>query len=187
MALQLNGLSIAILAANGFDENQVTEIQRELTKAKGTSKIVAPENGVVNGWQNDNWGHYFPVGAPINEALGSDYDALIIPGGERAVLKLKSNPHSRRIINHFLEAGKPIAAIGAGVSLLALSPMIADYEISASAETRAELTEAKADIVEEPQSLDRHVLTATGSDLSTWVSETMALFGRALEDQQVAA
>src|SRR5579871_3980158 len=99
MTAMLAGKSIAILAANGFDENQMTEIQRALTTVKAKFKTVAPENGVVNGWQKDHWGHYFPVEAPIGEALGSDYDMLVIPGGERGIAKLKTNPHTRRIVN----------------------------------------------------------------------------------------
>ena len=115
MTLTLAGKKIAVLVANGFDENQMAEIQRALTKAKAVIKTIAPEQGVVNGWQGEGWGHYFPVDVQINEALGSDFDMLVVPGGERGAEKLKGSLHTRRIIGHFLEAGKPIAAIGAGV------------------------------------------------------------------------
>ncbi len=176
MSNTLAGKSIAILAANGFDENQMTEIQRALTTAKAKFKTVAPENGVVNGWQNNHWGHYFPVDAPIGEALGSDYDALVIPGGERAIAKLKTNLHARRIVNHFLEAEKPIAAIGAGVSLLALSPKAANLLVSAPAECHDELKAVGAIPSEDPQELSGVVLTSDGTDRAAWVTEAMALF-----------
>ena len=87
MSLTLAGKNVAILAANGFDENQMTEIQRALTKAKVTIRTISPEQGVVNGWQGDGWGHYFPVDVQINAALGSDFDMLVLPGGERSVKK----------------------------------------------------------------------------------------------------
>jgi protease I len=186
MTASLAGKSIAILAANGFDENQMTEIQRALTTVKAKFKTVAPENGVVNGWQKDHWGHYFPVDVQIGEALGSDFDFLVIPGGERAMAKLKTNPHTRRIVNHFLEAGKPVAAISAGVSLLALSPRIAGATIAASAETQEDLKNAGAEISAEAQEISGKILTANGEDNAAWVAQALALFGEAEPELQAA-
>jgi protease I len=188
MTASLAGKSIAILAANGFDENQMTEIQRALTGVKAKFQTVAPENGVVNGWQKDHWGHYFPVDANINEALGSDYDFLVIPGGERAIAKLKTNLHTRRIVNHFLEAGKPIAAIGAGVALLALSPKISGVLVTAPVEFHAELSAAGANISEDNQEVSGVILTASGAaeDNAAWVAQAMELFGEAELELQAA-
>ena len=187
MTTSLAGKSIAILAANGFDENQMTEIQRALTTLKAKFKTVAPENGVVNGWQKDHWGHYFPVEAPISEALGSDYDFLVIPGGERAIAKLKNNLHARRIVNHFLEAQKPIAAIGAGVALLALSPLCAKILVAAPAEFHEELKAAGAMISEDQQEVSGMILTSNGAENNAeWVAQAIELFSSA-EDQLQAA
>jgi len=186
MTASLAGKSIAILAANGFDENQMTEIQRALTTVKAKFKTVAPENGVVNGWQKDHWGHYFPVDVQIGEAMGSDFDFLVIPGGERAMTKLKANPHTRRIVNHFLEAGKPIAAIAAGVSLLALSPKIIGVTVAAPAEMQEELKVAGAEISEATQEVSGKVLTANGEDNAAWVAQALTLFGEAEPELQAA-
>ena len=186
MSSTLAGKMIAILAANGFDENQMTEIQRALTGLKAKFKTVAPENGVVNGWQGDHWGHYFPVDANISEALGSDYDFLVIPGGERAMAKLKTNLHAKRIINHFLEAGKPIAATGAGVSLLALSGKIAGVAVAAPAEFHEALKAAGAVVSEETMEVSDNVLTSDGADNAAWVAQAMALFDGTEAELQAA-
>lgn len=166
---------VCILVANGFAENQVTEIQRALTKAKTSFKIVAPEQGLVNGWQGNGWGHYFTVDSQIGSTMGSDYDALIVIGGERAIAKLKTNLHTRRIINHFLEAEKPVSAIAEGVTLLALTPKAAGLTVAAPAESEAELTAAHMERSSEAQHQDRHVLTATAGQLEGWVEASMAL------------
>lgn len=175
MTSQLTGKTIAILVANGFDENQMTEIQRALIKVKAIIKTIAPENGVVNGWQGAGWGHYFPIDGQIGETLGSDYDMLVLPGGERATAKLKGNPHTRRIINHFIDAEKPIAAIGAGVGLLALADGIKNHEIVASTELQTEMKAKGADIIDEQLHLDGTLLTSTGDDLQAWVAAAMEL------------
>jgi protease I len=186
MTSTLAGKSIAILAANGFDENQMTEIQRALTAVKAKFKTVAPEQGVVNGWQKDHWGHYFSVDAPIGEALGSDFNFLVIPGGERAIAKLKTNLHARRIVNHFLEADKPIAAIGAGVALLALSPKIMGVTVSAPADIHEELKVAGALIGEDNQEICGVVLTSNGDDNAAWVAQAMELFSETEQELQAA-
>jgi protease I len=186
MTVSLAGKSIAILAANGFDENQMTEIQRALTTVKAKFKTIAPEQGVVNGWQKDHWGHYFPVDANISEALGSDFDFLVIPGGERAMTKLKANLHTRRIINHFLEAGKPIAAIGAGVSLLSLSARIAGVAVAAPIDVQEELKAAGAVISEDAQEVSEMVLTSNGEDNAIWVAQALELFGEVQAELQAA-
>lgn len=186
MSSLLAGKTIAILVANGFDENQMTEIQRALIKVKATIKTVAPEQGVVNGWQGAGWGHYFPVDSQIGETLGSDFDMLVLPGGERAMAKLKGNLHTRRIINHFFDAEKPIAAIGAGVGLLALANGVKDHEVAAPADMQPDLKNAGAMVSAEPMHIDGMVLTANGDDIMAWVEAAMNLSPEA-ETSQVAA
>ncbi len=187
MSATLASKNIAILAANGFDEKHMTAMQRALTKAKAPHKIVAPEQGLVNGWQDNAWGHYFTVDAPISTALGSDYDALVIVGGERGIAKLKANPHARRIINHFLEADKPIAAIGAGVSLLALSGKSAGRTVSANSAFEAELKAANIEISAEAQVSNGSILSSNGTDIDAWVGAALTLFDQTETLEQVAA
>ena len=179
MPLNLADKNIAILASDGFDEHQMTEIQRALTKARAHIKIVAPEAGIVNGWQGEGWGHHFHVDAPISEALGSDFDMLVLPGGARSTEKLRQNPHTRRIVNHFLEANKPVAAIGTSVGLLALGGKISGRTVAAPAESQDELKNAGALIGEAAQEIDGNLLTATGEDLENWVKEAIEFFADA--------
>jgi protease I len=186
MNFSLTGKNIALLVANGFDETQVTEIQRALTKLKANLKIIAPEQGVVNGWQGDGWGHHFPVNVPINDALGSDFDILVLPGGEHAIAKLKTNLHTRRIINHFMDSKKLIAAIGAGVSLLALSPRISARTVSVPEAWLADLIPAGAQISKDPQCIDGHILSADGSDTLAWVAEALRFFDNSEVMQEAA-
>lgn len=189
MTMSLADKSIAILAAGGFDENHMTAIQRTLTKEKASYKVIAPEQGLVNGWQDNAWGHYFTVDVTIGSALGSDYDALILLGGERGVEKLKGNLHTRRIVNHFLEAGKPIAAVERGVSLLALSPKSAGRTVSANDDLVTELEAAQMEVSDDDMTTDGVVLTSKGGDLDAWASAALVLIEATdpFADEQVAA
>jgi protease I len=186
MQTNLIDKNVAILAADGFDEEQMTEIQRALTKVRAHIKIIAAEQGVVNGWHGDGWGHHFHVDAPIGEALGSDFDLLVLPGGTRSADKLKQNLHTRRIINHFLDANKPIAAIGAGVGLLALGTTLADRIVAAPAEAETDLKNAGAAIGENSEEVDGNLLTANGEDLAAWVEQTLEFFAQAEQTRAAA-
>jgi len=181
---------IAILVANGFDENHITAVQRAMTQAGIGYRIIAPEQGLVNGWQGSNWGHYFTVDEMVGAAMGSDYDFLILPGGDRAIAKLKTNPHTRRILNHFLEAEKLVAAIGAGVSLLALSPKSAGLSVVSDPAFVQELKDAQIERAEGEVCLDRYVLTSDGTTVEPWIGalmERISLYEPILEAEVEAA
>lgn len=116
----LAGLKVALLIANGFTENEFAEIQRTLLKQGAVLKTISTEKTLANGWMDNAWGHYFPVDQHIGDTLASDFDAMILVGGERSVQKLAQNPHTKRILKHFFDAEKPLAAINEAESLLAL-------------------------------------------------------------------
>lgn len=156
----LSGKRICILVASGFAEEQFSQIQKMLTKSGAVLKTVAPENGLVHGWFENSWGHYFPVDVQLAEAMGSDFDRLIIIGGSRAVEKLKINLHTRRIIRNFFEACKPVIAIEEGIDLLTLCEQnLQGLEMSVSPAQLEAVKAAGAVIAEAPVTIDSHLLT----------------------------
>src|ERR671923_812709 len=62
-------------------------------------------------------GHNFTLNATFAEVRPEDYDALVLPGG-RAPEYLRLNDDVLRLVRHFAQAGKPIAAICHGVQIL---------------------------------------------------------------------
>ena len=56
-------------------------------------------------------GHQLTLNATFEEVKPERYDALVIPGG-RAPEYLRLNEQVLRLVRHFAEASKPIAAIG---------------------------------------------------------------------------
>lgn len=180
------GNNVVIIAASGSDEDHLTEIQRTLAKAKIPYKTVATESGLVNGWKGNGWGHYFAVDAQIANTLGSDFDALVIVGGERGVAKLKGNLHTRRIVNHFLEARKPISAISDGVVLLTLSEKSAGHEVSAPAGIREEIIAAGMKVSSESLCTDGNIFSADGGDVKGWAEATAEFFSMNMEMEKAA-
>lgn len=118
MSKFLSGTKIAILAANGFNQNDFTQTQRALLTAGATLKVVSPDQGLVNGWEGASWGHHFAVDQVLSTALGADFDMLVVPGGERSINKLKTTAHTRRFISSFMAANKSIVMFNDAADLL---------------------------------------------------------------------
>jgi len=51
MSDELAGKKVAILAANGFEQVELTECKKALEQAGVTVSIVSPEAGKVKGWK----------------------------------------------------------------------------------------------------------------------------------------
>jgi len=184
----LAGKNVAILVANGFEELEMTEPQRALLKLGANLKIISPEQGLVNGWHGVAWGHYFPVDKQVGDVLAADFDLLLLPGGERSVAKLAGNPHTRRILGSFMDAGKGVAAIGTGVSLLAVAQKAKGRTIAAPESVAATLEGEGAKLSEEAVATDRFLVTAKGQDHLTDFIETMTkVFVQAVEQRRQAA
>ena len=75
-------------------------------------------------------GHNFALNATFAEIKAEDYDALVIPGG-RAPEYIRLNPEVIRIVQHFAEANKPIAAICHGAQVLAAAGVLKGRECTA--------------------------------------------------------
>lgn len=154
----LAGKKIAVLVANGFEETHMTDCQKALIAVGAQVKLVSPELNLVNGWHETAWGHFFPVDVPIANALASDYDALLVPGGFRGLERLRKNPHTNRIVKGFVDAGKPTAMVGHAQMLLADVERLEGRTVAAGEEVAEGL--AAATIAEDEVVVDKALLTA---------------------------
>src|SRR5215472_11571617 len=75
-------------------------------------------------------GHNFALNATFAEVRPEAYDALVIPGG-RAPEYLRLNEDVVRIVRHFAETNKPIAAICHGAQVLAAAGVLKGRSCSA--------------------------------------------------------
>ena len=180
--------SIAILAANGFEETDMTEPQRALLAAGATVKLVSAEQALVNGWHGESWGHYFPVDVQISNALAADFDALIVPGGQRSIQKLLGTPHTQRLLKGFVDGEKPVALLGAAITLLAAADRAKSRKLAADETTAEELGNAGAETLDQPLVVDGALITARG-DASTLQlkEEILRVFSERLGDMAEAA
>ena len=111
MAHDLTGKRVAILIANGFEQEEMTRPRRALHDAGATTYIVSPEADKVRGWDHTDWGESFSVDVPLDQANPNDYDALLLPGGVMNPDNMRRNPHAQAFVRAFFDARKPVAVI----------------------------------------------------------------------------
>lgn len=107
-------------------------------------------------------GHHFTLNASFAEVDPSQYDALLIAGG-RAPEYLRLNEQLLKLVQHFSEADKPIAAICHGAQILAAADVIRGKQVSAYPACAPEVRLAGADYVDvavEDVTVDDKLVTA---------------------------
>jgi len=181
MAKTLQSMKIAVLMANGFNEQDFLTIQKAMIEQGASLRIVSTDSGLVNGWDGKGWGHNFAVDAQLNTALGIDFDALIIPGGQRSHDKLKLTAHSRRFIGSFIAAMKPVVAMGDAVQLLAFTDHVSGKTVSGTEAKKGVAEAAGAQWVATGPAMDGTVMSGDTEDGSreAFVSAAISMMGEA--------
>jgi protease I len=111
MASKLSGKKVAILAADGFEEVELTKPKRALDDAGAKTTVVSLKPGKIQGMNHADKGETVAVDQTLAEAKPQDFDALLIPGGLMNPDVLRSNDDALEFVRHFFREGKPVAAI----------------------------------------------------------------------------
>jgi protease I len=111
MERELEGMRIAILVENGFEEVELYEPRAALDAAGAVTQVVSPVEGKVRGWKHTEWGGDLPVDVALEHANPDEFDALMLPGGVMNPDRLRMNPKAVDFVRAIWDAGKPIAAI----------------------------------------------------------------------------
>lgn len=111
--LNLNGLRVAILATDDFEQVELVEPKKALDQAGASTKIISPQpkNGQVVGFNHDTKGDTFKVDLPLEQANATDFDAVLLPGGALNADNLRVNQQAQDFVRQLDRAGKPVAFI----------------------------------------------------------------------------
>lgn len=129
-------------------------------------------------------GHNFTLNAEFDAIHAEDYDALVIPGG-RAPEYLRLNPKVIAAVQHFANAGKPIAAICHGAQLLAAAGVLFGRSCSAYPACAPEVKAAGgsyADIPVDKAHVDGNLVTAPAWPAHPdWLAKFLAVLGTRID------
>ncbi len=111
MQNNLDGMKVAIIVTDNFEQVEMTEPRKALDHAGAETILIAPENDRVRGFQHDKAGETFVVDMQLEEADPNDFDALMLPGGALNADKLRVNKKALDFVQQMERDNKPIAFI----------------------------------------------------------------------------
>jgi protease I len=160
MARNIQGKKVAVLTENGFEEVELTSPKKVLEEAGAIVHIISPQTDKVKAWDHDHWSIELPVDVSLNEANPEDYDALLLPGGVLNPDQLRTNQEAVRFAQHFLEQGKPLAAICHGPQLLIETGMLNGREMTSYHSVQTDIKNAGAIWVDKEVVVDNGLVTS---------------------------
>ena len=163
MSKTLLGVKIAVLVANGFCEQDLTETQRSLLKTGANIRIISMDQGLVNSWNGGAWGLHYAADSALSAALSADYSMLIIPGGQRSVEKLKLTAHTTRFIRGFIDTHKPVVAFDDALDLLAFCEKIGGKTVTGPDALKPVVETSGATWLDAPYAVDGDLITGGAS------------------------
>jgi catalase len=113
---------VALLVADGVDDESLTGIQQTLTGEGAVVKVIAPHGGTVK----TAGGQDVKVDFTFLTASSVLFDAVFVPDGAESVTALQAEPKAVHWINEAYNHCKAIGASGAGANLLCASALGAE-------------------------------------------------------------
>ncbi len=156
----LSNKKVAILVADGFEQQELTAPREALDAAGAETMIVSPVDGQVEGWNHFDKGEKFDVDVHLADANSDDFDALLLPGGVANPDQLRMKPEAVSFIKDFFDAGKPVAVICHGPWTLIEAGVVAGRRMTSWPSVKTDLINAGADWVDEEVVVDNGLISS---------------------------
>lgn len=151
---------ILIMATDGFEESELFG-PRAILKQRGAEIVLAsPSPTPIQATVRDDPGRTIKPDMTIAEARAQDFDALVLPGGVINPDALRTNRFAVQLVQAFVEARKPVAAICHGPWLLVEADVLKGREATGWKSIRTDLRNAGATLSEERVVSDGKIVTA---------------------------
>jgi protease I len=160
----LDGMKVAILVADGFEQVEMTEPRKALDQAGAATAIVSPMQGQVQGWNHFDKAERFNVDVPLKQANADDFDALLLPGGVANPDQLRMIPEAVEFVRSFFDDGKPVAVICHGPWTLIDAGVVKGRKITSWPSLRADLSNAGAKWVDQEVVADQGLVSSRKPD-----------------------
>jgi protease I len=176
----LNGLRVAILVTDGFEQVELTEPRDALDQAGAETRVVSPKDREVRGWNLTDWGQALPVDLKLDQARPEEFDALLLPGGVMNPDALRMLPQAVEFVRAFFDAGKPVAAICHGPWTIIETGYADGRSMTSWPSLRTDLRNAGANWTDREAVVDGNLVTSRKpDDIPAFNRELLKLFAEA--------
>lgn len=158
--MDIKGKKIAILATNGFEQAELEVPRDRLMKAGATVEVVSIAAGEIKGWDKKDWGRAVKVDKTLDQALPSDYDAVVLPGGQINPDLLRVEPKALKFIKDIFDEKKIVAAVCHAPWLLVETGIAKGRKMTSYKSIKTDVTNAGARWEDAEVVVDQGIITS---------------------------
>ncbi|WP_406813763.1 type 1 glutamine amidotransferase domain-containing protein [Mycobacterium sp. M23085] len=181
MSNELQGKTIAILAADGVEKVELEQPRSALQEAGAQVQLLSLKDGEIQARNHDlEPAGTFAVDRKVSEASVGEFDGLVLPGGTVNPDKLRLDSSAVSFVRDFVKSGKPVAAICHGPWTLVEAGVAAGRTLTSYPSIRTDLRNAGAHVVDEEVVVDGNLISSRSpSDLKAFCATIVKQFAHA--------
>ena len=164
MANELKDKKIAFLAADMFEEVELTKPWEALEEAGADLELLSLKDGEIQGFNHYDKAGSFKVDKTVEEASASDYDGLVLPGGVGNPDNLRQDENAVRFVREFFEQGKPVGAICHGPWTLVEAGVVRGRTLTSFPSIQTDIRNAGGNWVDAEVHVDQGLVTSRKPD-----------------------
>ncbi|OMB89308.1 peptidase C56 [Mycobacterium colombiense] len=178
MSNELQGKTIAILAADGVEKVELEQPRAALQDAGAQVQLLSLKDGEIQARNHDlEPAGTFAVDRKVSDASVDEYDGLVLPGGTVNPDKLRMDSSAVSFVRDFVGSGKPVAAICHGPWTLAEAGVAVGRTLTSYPSIRTDLRNAGAHVVDEEVVVDGNLISSRSpSDLPAFCAAILKQF-----------
>ncbi len=164
------------------------EVPHAKLKAAGaTVHVASPESGEIKGWDNKDWGRSTKVDKALDQVDASEYDAIVLPGGQMNPDTLRGNEAALKLIKEFFNQGEVVAAVCHAPWLLIDTGIAKGRKFTSYKTIKHDLINAGANWQDAEVVADKGVVTSRKPDnLPAFVAKIIEEVQEGLHDRKAA-
>lgn len=155
---------VLIIATDGFEQSELIEPRRALEDAGIETVVASPEKGEIKGWDQTDWGKKVKVDITLDDVNVSDYEGVVLPGGQINPDKLRLEEKAVSLVGEFVKSGRTVAAICHGPWLLVEADVVRGKTVTSWPSVRTDLRNAGANVVDQEVAIDGNIITSRNPD-----------------------
>jgi protease I len=185
MASGVTGRKIAFLATSSVDARELAEPWEALADAGAELHLVSLDAGEIHA-SGSTPAARFSVDRVVTDVRSGQYAGLVLPGSADYPRELPTYAGAVGFVRGFMDADKPVAAIGHGSRLLVDADAVRGRTLTSPRSLEPEIRRAGGDWVDRPVVVDQRLITSRGpEDVVAFCSKVLSLFGEAIDERRL--